>query len=255
MPAAAHTSQSFNQLRGDDSSSQRIGSQRERFDLHSSLHGQGFLQQSGVPTMPRKKKQSRKKSPTHPERELRKQLAQLLRGGQAHVNFSDALEGFPAKKRGVLAKGPAAHGVAITGTRAHRAVGHPGIQPQSQTCFSGFSRRLLAQDAHSAESRGVGSQRPRISARPAPDDCFDRKSRKRSARRHCARAGENHSSRSPGPRRPQRISSRPACRLAPRTGNLARGVACFDSGRSLQRERKARKRTGHGSWRAVCWSR
>jgi hypothetical protein len=55
--------------------------------------------------MPRKKKQSRKKSLTDPDRELRKQLAQLLRGGQAHVNFSDALEGFPVKTRGVLAKG------------------------------------------------------------------------------------------------------------------------------------------------------
>jgi len=55
--------------------------------------------------MPPKKKQSRKKSRTDPDRELREQLAQLLRGGQAHVNFNDTLEGFPIKKRGVLARG------------------------------------------------------------------------------------------------------------------------------------------------------
>ena len=55
--------------------------------------------------MPIKKKRSRPKPRANPDRELRKQLAQLLRGGQAHVNFSDTLEGFPAKKRGVLAKG------------------------------------------------------------------------------------------------------------------------------------------------------
>jgi hypothetical protein len=55
--------------------------------------------------MPIKKKHARKKSRTSPDRELRKQLAQLLRGGQAHVNFNDALDGLPAKKRGVLAPG------------------------------------------------------------------------------------------------------------------------------------------------------
>jgi hypothetical protein len=37
--------------------------------------------------------------------DLRKQLGLLLKGGQAHVNFSDALQGFPPSKRGVLAQG------------------------------------------------------------------------------------------------------------------------------------------------------
>ena len=55
--------------------------------------------------MPAIKKRPRKVSRVHPEQELRKQLVQLLKGGQAHVSFRDAIEGIPAKKRGVLAKG------------------------------------------------------------------------------------------------------------------------------------------------------
>jgi hypothetical protein len=37
--------------------------------------------------------------------ELREQLVQLLKGGNAHVHFMDAIEGFPAKKRGTYVQG------------------------------------------------------------------------------------------------------------------------------------------------------
>lgn len=36
---------------------------------------------------------------------LRQQLVALLKGGEAHVHFMDALEGFPAIKRGTYAEG------------------------------------------------------------------------------------------------------------------------------------------------------
>lgn len=36
---------------------------------------------------------------------LRQQLADLLKGGAAHVGFSDAMEGFPVNKRGTFASG------------------------------------------------------------------------------------------------------------------------------------------------------
>lgn len=39
------------------------------------------------------------------DHELRKQLAQLLKGGGAHVQFDDAIAGLPAKKRGAFAAG------------------------------------------------------------------------------------------------------------------------------------------------------
>jgi hypothetical protein len=54
--------------------------------------------------MPAKKNYSRPTT-TNPDHDLRKQLGNLLKGGQAHVHFSDALEGFPVRKRGVLVKG------------------------------------------------------------------------------------------------------------------------------------------------------
>jgi hypothetical protein len=37
--------------------------------------------------------------------ELREQLVHLLKGGSAHVHFMDAIEGFPARKRGTYVKG------------------------------------------------------------------------------------------------------------------------------------------------------
>lgn len=39
---------------------------------------------------------------TDPQGELRKQLLALLRGGQAHATFDDAIEDFPADLRGVV---------------------------------------------------------------------------------------------------------------------------------------------------------
>jgi hypothetical protein len=51
------------------------------------------------------KKKSRVNTRSNPDGDLRKQLVHLLQGGQAHVRFSDVLEGFPVKKRGVLARG------------------------------------------------------------------------------------------------------------------------------------------------------
>ena len=54
--------------------------------------------------MPRaRKKVAVKKS--NPEKSLRAQLIELLKGGGAHVRFSDALHDFPADKRGAFADG------------------------------------------------------------------------------------------------------------------------------------------------------
>ena len=55
--------------------------------------------------MPAMKKYSRAISRTNTDHDLRKQLVNLLKGGQAHVHFSDALEDFPVRKRGVPVKG------------------------------------------------------------------------------------------------------------------------------------------------------
>ena len=53
--------------------------------------------------MPQKKKKAAKKS--DPEKSLRAQLIELLKGGGAHVRFADALQDFPADKRGAFAEG------------------------------------------------------------------------------------------------------------------------------------------------------
>ena len=52
--------------------------------------------------------QDKKKSPStklSPDESLRAQLVELLKGGNAHVGFLDALSDFPLRKRGVYAKG------------------------------------------------------------------------------------------------------------------------------------------------------
>jgi hypothetical protein len=41
----------------------------------------------------------------HHEEDLREHLVNLLKGGSAHVQFMDAIEGFPARKRGSYVKG------------------------------------------------------------------------------------------------------------------------------------------------------
>ena len=53
--------------------------------------------------MPARKKSGAKKS--SPEQSLRKHLVELLKGGSAHVGFSDAVADFPADKRGGFAAG------------------------------------------------------------------------------------------------------------------------------------------------------
>jgi len=52
-----------------------------------------------------KKAASAKKTSSGGDRELREQLAYLLKGGGAHVHFMDAVEGFPAGKYSVFATG------------------------------------------------------------------------------------------------------------------------------------------------------
>jgi hypothetical protein len=53
--------------------------------------------------MPARKKSVSKK--TSPEQSLRKHLVALLRGGEAHIQFADALADFPSDKRGAFAAG------------------------------------------------------------------------------------------------------------------------------------------------------
>jgi hypothetical protein len=48
-------------------------------------------------------KKSGRKAPRNTENDLREQLVYLLKGGGAHVHFTDALEGFPAGKYGTFA--------------------------------------------------------------------------------------------------------------------------------------------------------
>jgi len=52
---------------------------------------------------PRKRKIAKPK--VHPDRALRSHLVALLKGGNAHVGFRDALDDFPADKRGSFAAG------------------------------------------------------------------------------------------------------------------------------------------------------
>jgi len=53
--------------------------------------------------MPAHKKSAKKKTP--PDQSLRKHLVALLRGGEAHIQFADALTDFPSNKRGAFAAG------------------------------------------------------------------------------------------------------------------------------------------------------
>ena len=45
------------------------------------------------------------KPPADELKPLREQLLALLRGGQAHVSFDDAVAGFPEEQRGIVPKG------------------------------------------------------------------------------------------------------------------------------------------------------
>ena len=55
--------------------------------------------------MPKKKKKKAARTRNGKDAGLRAHLIVLLKGGGAHVHFEDALEGFPADKRGVFIKG------------------------------------------------------------------------------------------------------------------------------------------------------
>ena len=59
--------------------------------------------------MPAKKKNKpaakKKSKAVNHDQSLREQLASLLKGGQAHVHFMDAIEGFPEAKRGTFVEG------------------------------------------------------------------------------------------------------------------------------------------------------
>src|SRR5882762_8563343 len=55
--------------------------------------------------MKKKVRKTGKKTTGGLDLELREQLVDLLKGGGAHVHFRDAIEGFPARKRGAFAKG------------------------------------------------------------------------------------------------------------------------------------------------------
>ena len=53
----------------------------------------------------RRKRKARKPGGANDAAALRKHVVDLLRGGAAHVRFEDAVNGFPAGKRGTLAPG------------------------------------------------------------------------------------------------------------------------------------------------------
>src|SRR5439155_1454153 len=61
--------------------------------------------------------------------------------------FHGRRRGLPRGQTRSLYSGTAAYRLAAPGTFADRAMGHPGIQPQSQACFPRISRRVLADNA------------------------------------------------------------------------------------------------------------
>ena len=52
-----------------------------------------------------KKTVKKKSKPVNHDLALREQLVSLLKGGEAHVHFMDAIEGFPEAKRGAFVEG------------------------------------------------------------------------------------------------------------------------------------------------------
>jgi hypothetical protein len=58
-----------------------------------------------VKKKPAKRTASKKRGNGNDNQVLREQLVSLLKGGGAHVQFMDALDGFPARKRGSYAQG------------------------------------------------------------------------------------------------------------------------------------------------------
>ena len=75
---------------------------------------------------------------------LRQHLLELLKGGSAHARFEEAIAGIPAKLRGHEAGRISAFPVDAARAHAHRAMGHPRIQPQPKACFPRLAQGLLA---------------------------------------------------------------------------------------------------------------
>jgi hypothetical protein len=69
-----------------------------------------------VKKKPKKAAKKKTKAINH-DQALRDHLVALLKGGEAHVHFMDAIDGFPEAKRGS----------AVDGACADRAMGHFGI--------------------------------------------------------------------------------------------------------------------------------
>src|SRR6266436_1281466 len=65
----------------------------------------------------------------------------------------------------------AAHRLAAARTFAHRTMGYSRIQPRRETRFTGLSRRVLAEDAATAERCRLGQKLERVSERSAGNDC------------------------------------------------------------------------------------
>ena len=60
---------------------------------------------------------------------VREHAVSLLSGHGAHLPFEQAVADVPEHLRGVVPEGAACFPVAAARAPAHRAVGHPGVQP------------------------------------------------------------------------------------------------------------------------------
>jgi hypothetical protein len=65
-----------------------------------------FSEKQGTLVKKKAQRTTKKKTKTgNQDQALREQLVSLLKGGQAHVHFLDAIEGFPEAKRGTFVEG------------------------------------------------------------------------------------------------------------------------------------------------------
>src|SRR5438552_9350009 len=123
----------------------------------------------------------------------------------------------------------AAHRLAVARTFAYRTMGYSRIQPRRGTRFTGFSRRVLAEDAATAERCRLGQKLERVSERSTGNDCTGQESQDRFVREDSARRRADHSARSAASCRPQCVSSRPNRRFAARARCLAGRVVITSS--------------------------
>ena len=97
------------------------------------------------------KRTTKKKSKAgNQEQGLREQLVSLLKGGQAHVHFMDAIEGFPEAKRGAFVEGLQHTGWQLM---EHVRIAQWDILEFSRNAKHvppGFPRGLLAEDSGTA---------------------------------------------------------------------------------------------------------